>query len=112
MIFFPFSIVFVLPPEPYVTYAGGSAEFDCLSVSTMTIRSIVWFINGSLLEDLTLGNVRQALLRVDGNTAIQGGSLRFADIPVEHNTTIIQCLVESSTGNVTRSPNTSLLVQG
>ena len=72
----------------------------------------MWFINGSSLEDLTLDNVRQALLNEASSTAIEGGSLTFADVPVEYNMTTIQCLVEYSTGDMMRSLKTSLLVQG
>ena len=112
MIFFLLYLVFVVPPTSF-TYAGGSALFQCRSVSVMTIASVVWLINGSLLQDLTLDNVRDALLFEEGNTVIQGGSLTFTGVPVEYNTTTIQCLVKYSTGNAMGSENTSvLLIQG
>ncbi len=89
-----------------VSYPGGSARFRC--TSTLDIANIQWLLNGISLESLNLRNVTQSSLQDDLGMLV-GSTLRFADIPVEYNNTIIQCV---TTGLFEASEESVLLLQG
>ncbi len=103
--------MFVTPPDMFVSYPGGSARFRCTSASLPDIANVQWLLNGISLESLNLRNVTQGSLRDDLGVLVVS-TLRFADIPVEYNYTIIQCSVEYTTGSFLASEEAVLLLQG
>ena len=99
------SDVFLNPPDRFVSTPGGSATFICLSTG-MRIVSLQWLVNGSLVENLNLTNVRTEF---DNNK----GVLIFDDIPVEYNMSSIGCMViAEGNSEPLLSQNSSLILQG
>ena len=93
-------------PSPLGTYAGGRASVACVSTDlSRTITSVDWFVNGSSFESLTLINVMTENT-VDGRYA-----MRFANVPVEYNTTEISCRVNYNSGP-SQLGTSMLLLQG
>ena len=71
----------VFPPHQYVAVAGRTATFQCFSIHD-NIAGVQWLVNGS--QNFDLANVME---EIHGSL----GLLRFANIPVEYNTTTISC---------------------
>ena len=97
------------PSDVIVSYPGGPARIDCITFITTTV--VQFIVNGSLLESLTLKNVTQEVL-LNGMGELQGGILRFADLPAEYNNTRIQCRAEFSMGSSQTTTSVVLLLQG
>ena len=81
-------------------------NFDFLCTNTpRTGLSVQWLVNGTLLENSGLENVFQHFDNVSKNA-----DLSF-DLPLEHNVTTIQCVVNYASENVS-SETVTLLLQG
>ncbi len=86
---------------------GNNPTYHCGSQS-VTITSVVWLINGTQLEDLSLTNVE-----TDFSEHTRQGLLRFNNLSVEYNHTNIQCRATLSNGEtVDSNNNVTFLVQG
>jgi hypothetical protein len=68
---------------------------------------IEWQINGTSLNNLQLSNVVQGFEPISGV-----GTLRFSNVPVEYNNTVVQCTVNTSSQGQMASGNSMLLIQG
>ena len=72
----------------------------------MRIVSLQWLVNGSLVENVNLTNVRTEF----GNIS---GVLRFYDIPVEYNMSSIGCMIiAEGNSEPLLSHQSSLILQG
>ncbi len=80
---------------------GEGTVFTCRAT-----QQIQWLVNGTRLEDL---NQRDG---IEDNVTFGIGTLTFRDIPLEYNDTTIQCVVTLTSGEIIRSNNATLLVQG
>ncbi len=69
--------------------------------------SVQWWINGTLLEDLSLTNVETEFSQLT-----RQGAILFNNISVEYNNTNIQCSATLDNGETEDSNNFTLLVQG
>ena len=98
------------PSEVLVSYPGGPATFDCVSLVTATV-DIHFLVNGSLLDGFTLKNVTQSRFRNNMGHSL-AGILQFVDLPAEYNNTRIQCRAELSSGPPSTSAPAILLLQG
>ena len=88
--------------DEVIVFEGGTNAFSC----TLDFETAVeWVINGTLLEDPYPMGVTTAI-NVGG-----GGSLIFNNVPLDYNGTTVQCIATTN-GNVKRTNNSTLLVQG
>ena len=93
------------PPDRFVSTPGESATFVCLSPG-IRIVSLQWLVNGSLVENLNLTNVRTEFDNISG-------VLRFDDIPEEYNMSRIRCMaIAEGNSEPLLSQNSSLILQG
>ncbi len=87
-----------------VIILGEETAFTCRV--TGTVQHIQWLVNGTRLEDI---NQRDG---IEDAVTFGIGHLSFSNIPVEYNGTTIQCIVTLTSGEIIRSNNATLLVQG
>ena len=83
---------------------GGETAFTCRVIGT--VEQIQWLVNGTHLEEL---NQRDG---IEDDVTFGIGLLTFRNIPAEYNDTTIQCVVTLTSGEIIRSNNATLLVQG
>ena len=100
-------VVSVIPDE-YVSTPGGNAFFFC-QTSGVSVVDVQWLVNGTELDSLNLTNVTSTL--ETAGTRKQG-SLVFTQIPVEYNTTTVNCIAMTMNENLTAAQNSTLLIQG
>ena len=103
------SIFFLLPVAVQtflVAGLGRDAVFTCIS-SSAVVTNVEWLINGRSLNGLQLSNVDQGFEPVSGV-----GSLRFRNVSVEYNNTVVQCIANTSSQRQISSRNSKLLIQG
>ena len=81
-----------------------NVSFLCVSVAE-TITGIQWLLNGTLLEDRNLTDVRSVFREMQGI-----GKLFLSRVPLKYNSTNISCRAELTSGQV--EVTASLLVQG
>ena len=91
-------------PTKTVGIPGDKFAFICTDGSH-TALSVQWLVNGTLLENSRLLNVFQEF-----NNKSKTADLSF-DLPLEHNVTTIQCIVNFASENVS-SETFTLLLQG
>ena len=91
-------------PSKTVGIPGDNFAFLCVDPSR-TALSVQWLVNGTLLENSRLENVFQ-----EYNNRSKTAELIF-DLPLEHNVTTIQCIVNFASENVS-SETITLLLQG
>ena len=94
----------VLAPSEVVAGIGGIAIFTCRSKSS-ALTDVEWLINGTSLQELN--DVRQVFEPIS-----EVGIIRFDNLPVEYNNTVLQCIPIASSGSQMASRNSTLLVQG
>ena len=84
---------------------GGSATFLCVAspVISEIVTSAQWFLNGTLLEDSDIDNVRTSAGTIQ---------LRFSPVSLDYNTTRIRCRGTLTSGNIITSDEVMLLIQG
>ena len=99
--------MFVIPEE-YVSRPGGRAFFTC-QTSGVSVVDVQWLVNGTELDSLNLTNVR-ATLETAGTR--KRWRLLFTQIPVEYNTTTVNCIAMTMNENLTATQNSTLLIQG
>ena len=83
----------------YVSTAGGYAQFSCTASSGTAATGIQWLVNGS---EMNSNSTHVVILHNQFLTRLE-----LMNIPVEFNTTIIQCAYEMATSRVAM-----LLLQG
>ncbi len=105
-VFIAFFKVSVIPHGQFVSMPGGNATFTCINTG---INNIQWLVNETEFESLNLDNARQdySSLQIGGLVS----TLMFTNIPLEYNTTRIQCRIENS-NEVTLQSQSSLFLQG
>ncbi len=86
---------------------GDNPVFNCVSLHGATVTNVQWLINGTLLGNLSLTNVR-----TDFSEITRQGSLVFNNVPEKYNNTNIHCRVSLNNGETGDSNNYTLLVQG
>ncbi len=99
-------LVSLTPSQDVVTTPGRSVPFVCESINSRGLRQLHWLVNGTRLEDLSLGD------RVEDYMSRGVRTLFFLTVSVEYNDTTIQCIANFSSGEIVYSNNVSLLVQG
>ncbi len=72
------------------------------------IKSIEWIINGSQLEDLNLQNVEAQFTSTGGGL----GLLKITAVPIQFNTTEIQCRASFNGGQFTSNMASILIIPG
>ncbi len=87
-----------------VIIPGEDTVFTCRV--TGTVEQIQWLVNGTRLEDI---NKRDG---IEDEVIFGLGSLTFSNVSVGHKDTTIQCIVTLTSGEIIRSNNATLLVQG
>ena len=87
-----------------VSTPGDQFDFHCLDTS-LTALGVQWLVNGTLLENSTLEIVFQHYSNIS-----KTADLSF-NLPLEHNVTTIQCIINFGSENVSSEINT-LLLQG
>ena len=95
-------------PDKYVSTPGGRAVFTCLAPG-VSVVDVQWLVNGTELERLNLTNVTP-ILETAGT--IKRRRLVFTQIPVEYNTTTVNCIAMTMNENLTAIQNSTLLIQG
>ena len=96
-----------LQPRNWVVHLGSDASFNCDDfICNCNYNAVEWLINGTALNTLQLNNVRGSY-----NRRYCFASLQFSNVPVEYNSTSIQCIVNTTCG-LHLSENSTLLVQG
>ena len=98
--------VTIYPPDHFVLVPGGNAAFSCLSTSSDVIDVVQWLINGTVLESLELTDV-EIEFRDIGHGVFD---LELGNIPIEFNTSWIQCRVDLRSGRVETSSRTVLIL--
>ena len=83
---------------------GDNFAFIC-SDQSRTALSVQWLVNGTLLE-----NSRLEIVFQEYNNRLKTAELSF-NLPLEHNVTTIQCIVNFASENVS-SETITLLLQG
>ena len=96
--------VIIFPSKTIVGVPGDNIVFLCTDPSR-TALSVQWLVNGTLLENSRLENVFQQY-----NSISKTADLSF-DLPLEHNVTIIQCIYNFASENVS-SETITVLLQG
>ena len=91
----------IFPSETVVGIPGDNFDFHCMDPSR-TALSVQWLVNGTLLENSELEIEFQEF-----NSRSKTADLSF-DLPLEHNTTTIQCIYSFVSENVT----ITVLLQG
>ena len=91
-------------PSKTVGIPGDNFAFLCVDPSR-TALNVQWLVNGTLLENSRLENVFQ-----EYNNRSKTADLIF-DLPLEHNVTTIQCIVNFASENVS-SETITVLLQG
>ncbi len=88
-----------------VVVPGDDTTFTCYTAIFGPIEQFKWLVNGTRLEDLN---------QTEGIDAENNffGHLNFISIPVEYNSTTIQCIIDFTSGESVSSNNATLLVQG
>ena len=95
-----------LVPTERVIVPGGETTFTCIHTSVIgVIEQFQWLVNGTRLEDLNQTD------RIEAENNIIG-HLHFINIPVEYNSTTIQCIIDFTSGESIPSNNATLFVQG
>ena len=96
------TVVFVNHPGDFITILGGSTIYTCSTsgVSDDFIESVQWLANDTALEEMKNVVITAA------------GVLRFLRITVEYNNTNIRCRATLTSGSVTTSGVSLLLIQG
>ena len=89
---------------PAVSYVGADSVFTCQIDDDFV--SVRWLLNGTLDDGLNMNVVS------DFSQISRVGSLLIRDVLMEYNGTTIQCRANSSSGNITYSNITTMLVQG
>ena len=82
-----------------IVFERNNASFSCSS--SIMSEQIQWLVNSTSFEKLALSN-----FRIDNST------LHINDIPLEQNSTTIQCAVNSGSASIIYSNKVTLLVQG
>lgn len=99
--------IIVLPSPSLVSAVGSSAIFSCLITTSENVTDIEWTINGRVL------NRTQAITTFTPSNSVTFGTLTLNNIDLSFNSTLIDCLVQFSSGVVMASFQPSrLLVQG
>ena len=102
-----FHVVFVSPPDVFITIINGTASYTCVvaGISNDFIDTAQWLLNNTIIdnEDLEQGN-----LVISSSTT----SLSFRVVPVRYNGTSIKCRATLTSGRVTTSSSSMLLIQG
>ena len=83
---------------------GGVSTFTCIT-TTSPIVSVEWLVNGTSFNSSQLHNVEQAL-------AAGSGILRFNNVTIDDNNTVIQCLATTPSQEVWPTGTSLLRVQG
>ena len=98
------NLIVSVRPSGVTTVVGGSASYVCITsvASNDFIVSVQWLVNGRLLEEPELDNVVVATT----------GELRFSMITLDYNNTSIRCRANLTSGIVSISSESLLLVQG
>ena len=104
-----FFVVSSVTPLEYISTPGGRAFFTCLIAPGVSVVDVQWLVNGTELDSLNLANVT-SIFETAGTR--KRGSLLFAQIPVEYNTTTVKCIVMTMNENLTAAQNSTLLIQG
>ena len=89
---------------PAVSYVGADPVFTCQTGDD--IMSVQWLLNGTLDDGLNMNVV------FDFSQTSHVGSLLIRDVPMEYNGTTIQCRANSSSGSITYSNITTMIIQG
>ena len=87
-----------------ISFPGDHFSFYC-SDQSRTALSVQWLVNGTLLENSRLDIVFQHY-----NSISKTADLNFG-LPLEHNVTTIQCIINFASENVS-SEIITLLLQG
>ena len=87
-----------------VSTPGDQFDFHCLDTS-LTALSVQWLVNGTLLKNSRLENVFQHYSNLSKTADL------YFNLPLEHNVTTIQCIVNFASENIT-SETVTLLLQG
>ncbi len=86
--------------------SGEDTTFTCTYTSIIdVIEQFQWLVNGTRLEDLN----KTEGIEAENNIV---GHLHFINIPVEYNSTTIQCIIDFTSGESVPSNNAILFVQG
>ena len=91
-------------PKAVVAISGNNIAFVCTDQSH-TALSVQWLVNGTLLE-----NSRLEIVLQEFNSRSKTADLSF-NLPLEHNVTTIQCIVNFASENVS-SETITVLLQG
>ncbi len=95
------------PGQSVVIPTTPQASYICHFINNNgNIQQYQWLVNETQLEDLDLGD------RVQVDESRSTRILSFMNISVEYNDTTIQCIVTLTSGEIIRSNNATLLVQG
>ncbi len=90
-----------------VASLGGQTAFICMYTPFRNdIQQFQWIINGTQVEEQREGIV------INNDIAINVGELSFNNISEEYNDTIIQCIVNLTSGDMIESNNATLFIQG
>ena len=88
---------------------GGTAVFRCPS-PTDAIVDIQWMLNGRPSDEIVAGSSVSVTPTFSEVTRI--GTLRLANLSMDFNGTVIQCMAEFDSEPPVVSPEATLLIQG
>ncbi len=92
-----------------VASLGGPTAFICMYAPFHNnIQQFQWIINGKQVEE---DEQREGIM-VHNDIVKNVGHLFFNNISVEYNDTIIQCIVNLTSGDMIESNNATLFIQG
>ena len=94
----------IFPSKTVISIPGDRIALHCTDPSRAAL-SVQWLVNGTLLENSELEVVLQEF-----NNRSKTADLSF-NLPLEHNVTTIQCIVNFASENVS-SKTITLLLQG
>lgn len=95
--------VTIYPPDHFVSVPGGRAVFSC--VSDTKIQHVQWLVDGIPIEQHEV-NITFEFQDI-GHGVV---TIHLARIPLEFNTTRIQCQLELESGRVEMSDQRSLIL--